>query len=151
MRRLGGILADRSPNLVKTLGAIVVRREGFVVDRPRGRYAIRVLLLVKILAAQTIQHAAPELCVATDVVMRVGLELAAGLVKPPLARPVTQVLPDGFRVPVLVFLRHEIAAFYYENAGGRAGQRVRDGPAARTGADDDEVVVVDHCPMAAYT
>src|SRR5690242_601003 len=99
VRRLGGIVADRAPNSVKTLRAVVVRRERLVVDRPRRRDAVGVFHGVKIFTPQPVENAAPELRVAADVVMGVGLKLAPGFIEPSLASAVTQVLPDRFRAP----------------------------------------------------
>jgi hypothetical protein len=70
------------PHSVQLLGPIVVWRERFVVDRPRRRHAVGVRQRLEILAAQPVEHAAPELGVAADVVVRVGLELAPRFVEP---------------------------------------------------------------------
>ena len=93
-RRLGRIDAGLAVHVVQALGAVVVRRERVVVDRPRRRHAVDVLDRLEILAPQPVQHAAPELRVAADAVVRVRPELAAALVEPALGRPVAQVLPD---------------------------------------------------------
>jgi hypothetical protein len=71
---------------------------------------------VKILPAEAVKHAAPELCVPADAVVRVGTELAAAMVHPFFAGLIAQMLPDGFGIPVLVFLRNEVAALDDQDA-----------------------------------
>ena len=95
---------------------------------------------LKILAPQAVEHAAPELRVAADVVVRVRPELVPALVEPALAGLIAQMLPDRLRTPVLVFLRDEVAALENQDARGAVRQRVGHGPAARAAADDDDVV-----------
>ena len=72
-------------DVVEALGAIVVRRERLVIDRPGRRDAVDVLDRLEVLAAQPVEHAAPELRVAADAVVRVRRELA-GRDRPASAR-----------------------------------------------------------------
>src|SRR4030095_3445659 len=95
---------------IETLSAVVVRRQILVADRPRRRHAIDVRDFVKVLAAKAVPHAAPELSVAADAIVRIRRELLAVVVEPPFRRPVTQLLPDGLGTPVLRFLWNETAA-----------------------------------------
>ena len=69
--RLRRIDAGLPVHVIQPLGPIVVRRERVVVDRPGRRHAVDVLAVLKVLAPQAIQHAAPELRVAADAVVRV--------------------------------------------------------------------------------
>ena len=66
---------------------------------------------LKILAPQAIQHAAPELGISADAVMRVGPELPAAVRPARVQSSIAELLPNRFRIPVLVLLRHEVAAF----------------------------------------
>jgi hypothetical protein len=50
------------------------------------------------------------------------------------------MLPDGFRIPVLVLLRNEIAALEDENTPRAVGKRVSHRPTAGAAADNDDVV-----------
>jgi hypothetical protein len=97
------------------------------------------------------RHAAPELRVPANAVVRVGREFPAALVEPAFAGAVPQVLPHGLGIPVFLFLGNEVAAFDDQNACRCACQRLRDCAAACDGADDDDVVVVVHCPGADLT
>src|SRR6185436_8477928 len=115
-----------------------------VADRPGRRDAVGVPHLLEVLAAQPVEDAPPELGVAADAVVRVGTELAAVLVEPALVDAVAEVLPDRLRVPVLIFLRDEVAALEDERPGARAGERVRERAAACAAADDDDVVTMGH-------
>ena len=126
---LGRVGAKLAVHVIQTLGALVVRRERVVVDRPARRDPLHVLERLKVFAAQAVQHAAPELRVAADVVMGVRAELLAAFVDPPLLRLIAKVLPDRFGAPVLGFLRDEIAALEDENA--RAGCRPARRPSCR--------------------
>src|SRR4030095_2651296 len=98
--------------------------------------------LRRALAPQPVPHAAPELRVAADVVVRVRIELASPFVEPHLSRAVAQVLPHGVGIPVRVFLRHEVAALDDQEPRAGRGEGVRDRAAAGPAADDDDVVDV---------
>ena len=95
--------------------------------------------LLEVLAAEPIQHAAPELRVAADAVVRVGAELAAALVNPVFVDAVAKMLPHGLRIPVLCFLRDEVAALDDEDARAGARERMRNSATASTAPDDDDV------------
>ena len=148
-RRLGGIAAAEAVHVVQELRLIVVRRQRVVVDRPRRRHAVLVLQRLEILAPQAIEHAAPELGVAADAVVRVGKKLDALRVEPALSGPIAQVLPDGLGIPVVGFLRHGPAALEHEHPRRRLRQRACHRPAAGAAADDDDVEVRAHCQLAA--
>src|SRR6187402_2538260 len=81
-RRFGWIDSRLATHLIKLLRSLVVRLERLVVDRPRGRHAIDVLDRLKIFAAQPVQHAAPELGISPNAVVRVWLKFAAVPVEP---------------------------------------------------------------------
>ncbi len=97
--------------------------------------------LAEVLAPQTIEHAAPVLRVAADVVVRVRLELGAGLIDPALRRAVAQFLPHRGRAPVLRLGRHVAATLDQEDALARRREGVGHRAAARAGPDDHEVEV----------
>src|SRR5918993_882023 len=105
--RLGRVGSELAVHVVEALGAFVVRRERVVINRPPWRHAFHVLDRLEIFPPKAIEHAAPELRVAADVVMSVRAELLAPLVDPPLIRLIAELFPDGFGIPVLVFLRDE--------------------------------------------
>jgi hypothetical protein len=149
--RLGGIDTVLPTHLVKALGAIVVRRERVVVDRPGWRDAVAVLHRLEVLAPQPIQHAAPELGVSSNVVVGVGTEFAAALVEPLLLRLIAEILPDGGRIPVLVLLGHEITTLEDQDPSAAPRQRIRHRAAAGAAPDDDHVEVFGHasCPASA--
>ena len=91
--------------------------------------------------AQAEEHAAPELRVAADAVMRVRTKRPCRVVEPRLRRPIAQLLPDGRGIPVLGFLRAR-------NRRARRSGSARRCPAsacamraaAGAAADDDDVV-----------
>ena len=139
-RRLGRVDAVRAVDVVEPFGPVVEGLERVVVDGPGGRHAVHVLDGLEVLAPQPVEHAAPELGVAAYAVVGVGPELVAACVEPPLGRPVAKVLPDGCGLGVLRFSRHEIAAFHHQDARRGRRQGVGHRPAARPGADDDDVV-----------
>ena len=72
-------------------------------------------------------------------------ELRTPIVEPLLGGLITKRLPDGFRTPVLVLLRNEIAPLEDEHARARRGQGVCHRAASGAAADDDDVVPVAHC------
>ena len=146
--RFGRIATVLSMHMVEPLGAVVVRLERVVVDRPGRRDTVHVLDCLKVLTPQAIEHAAPELRIAADAVMRVRKKLLALTVQPALGRAVAQVLPHGLRIPVVRLLRHGLPALDDEDASRARRERQGHGAAAGAAADDDDVVASVHCPMA---
>ena len=128
-------------HVIQALGVVVVGLQRVVIDRPRGRDAVHVLDGLEVLASQPVEHAAPELRVAADAIMRVRLELPPAVVEPALRRAVAQLLPHCVGAPVFLFLRHEVAALDQEDPRAGPGKGVRHRAAAGAGADDDDVVV----------
>src|SRR5436190_501934 len=96
---------------------------------------------MKIFATKPVEHAAPELRVAADAIVRVRQELLTVAVDPAFGRPVAEMFPDLGRTPVLGFLRHEIATLDDEQPETGRSERVRHGAAAGAAADDDRVEV----------
>ena len=94
---------------------------------------------LEVLPPQPVQHAAPELGIAADVVVGVRHERLAALVEPLLGGSVAQVLPDRYGIPVLDLARHEVAALEQEQARPAVGKRIRERASARAAADDDDV------------
>jgi hypothetical protein len=72
--------------------------------------------------------------------MRIGTELLAVRVDPPLLGLISEMLPDRLRAPVVILLRHEIAPLDDEDARRAVGQRVSHRAASGAAADDDDVV-----------
>src|SRR5437016_3586076 len=151
-RRVGRIGAWLSVHLIRALGFLVVRRQGVVVDRPRRRDAIGMPHLVEIFAAHAVEHAAPELGIAANVVVRVREKFGAVLVEPPLSGSIPELLPHRLRAPVLLLLRDEIAALENEDTRCRVRQGVGSRPSARAAADDDDVVtLVQSCSISRWS
>jgi hypothetical protein len=96
----------------------------------------------EVLLAQAIQHAAPELRVAADAVMGVGLELVGIRFEPALLGAIALFDPDHAGIPVVGMARKRLAALDDENAPAGGRERARHGAAARPGADDDDVEVL---------
>src|SRR4051812_6450881 len=143
--RFGRIDAGFAAHLIETLGALVVRLQGLVIDRPGWREPIDLLDGAEVLAAQAIEHAAPEFRVTTNAVVGVRREFPPATIAPAFLRAVAELLPHRVGIPVLDLTRHEIAAFDNENARRSIRQRARHRTAPRAGADDDDVVVLVHC------
>jgi hypothetical protein len=59
-----------------------------------------------------------------------------------LVRGVFRVAEDGMGVPVVAFPRQEVTAFEQQHALARLGHARRGGRAARSAADDQDVVVI---------
>ncbi len=137
---LGGIDPCLAMHVIEPLGALVVRFERVVVDRPCRRNALHVLDGFEVFAPQPIQDGAPELGVSADVVVRVGPEFLPLVVEPSLSGLIPQVLPDRFRTPVLGFLWNEVATLEDEHPRGRVRQRVRHRASARAASNNDDVV-----------
>src|SRR5262249_33929983 len=87
---------------------------------------------------------AVELRVAADVVVRVGMELAAVSIAPRLLRRVATLEVDGPRAPVGLLARDVAAALEEENALAGRRERREQRAAAGARADDDHVVASGH-------
>src|SRR5713226_9890320 len=81
-RRLGGIFASLSVDVVQTLGVGIVRLQIVVADRPGRRKTAVMFYFSEVLRAQAEQGGAVELRIAADVVVRVRMQLFAVLVVP---------------------------------------------------------------------
>src|SRR5919199_2562632 len=136
--RIGSALAVHD---VQLLGPGVVRRQVLVADRPRRRDPVVVLDLLEIALAEAEQNRTVDLGVATHVVVGVRPERLAVTVVPHLSRVVALVDEDLAHVPVLFLARQPVAAFEQQNALSRSCESIRQGAAARAGANDDHVVV----------
>jgi hypothetical protein len=141
-RRLGRIHPALPVHVVQALRAVVKR-----LERPRSRSARparrrrRARDRLEVLAPQPVQHAAPELRVAADAVVRVGQERRGRRRSSHrFAGAVAQLLPDRFGAPVVGFLRDEVPALEDQELRRRGRQRVRHRAAAGAGPDDDDVV-----------
>ena len=116
-----------------------------VADRPGRGDAVDVLDRVEVALPEPEQDRAVDLGVAADVVVLLGGEgLAGGSVGPLPGVGVALVQPDGLGVPVLHLARHEAAALQQQHPLPGGGERVGQGAAAGSRADDDDVVVVGH-------
>ena len=110
-----GSTPSAASHVIQPLGAVVVRRQRVVVDRPGRRHAVEVFDRLEVLAPQPIEHAAPELRVPADAVVRVGRELPPALVEPALRGAIAELFPDRLGIPVFLFLGNEVAALDDEN------------------------------------
>src|SRR5262249_19478895 len=80
--RLGGIVTVRAPYVIQALGAIVVWCQRVVVNRPGRRQTVDMFDRLEVLPTEPVEHAAPELRVSADAVVRVRRELASAVVQP---------------------------------------------------------------------
>jgi hypothetical protein len=95
----------------------------------------------EVLRAQTEECGAVELGVAAHVVVDLGRELVSVFVVPELRCAVLALDEDRGGFPVVAFAGQIVAAFEEEDPFSGGGQPVGEGAAARTGADDDDVVM----------
>ncbi len=138
-RALGRIEALLSMHFIEPLGAIVKRRQRVVVDRPGRRDAVDVLDGAEVFRAQPIHHRAPELGVAADAVVGIRPEWLAAFVQPGFGGAVSEIFPDRGGIPVVIFLRDEIAALDDQDLRAGAGQLARHRAAAGAAANDDDI------------
>src|SRR6516165_7217458 len=96
----------------------------------------------EVLAAQTKQSRAIELCVSADVVVGVRVKFAALAVGPDFSCLITGVQVNRRGTPVFLFSRHVAAAFQQKNALASGRQFGGQGSASGPGSDDDDVVVI---------
>src|SRR5262249_21092457 len=100
--------------------------------------------LVKVAFAQAKQNRAVELGVAADEVLLVGLVRSAVLVEPQLVVEVALVAEHLAAVPVLRLTEQIAGALVQQGQLAGRGELVGERSTARTGSDDDHVVVVHH-------
>ena len=144
-RSLGGILAALAMDEVQPLCLGVIRLEVVIGQRPRRRDARVVANPVEVALTQTEEDRAVELRVAADEVLLVRAEGIAVLVDPLLAAEVALLEEHLLGVPVLGLAGRVTAALEQQDALAGGGEAVGERPAARAGADDDDVVVVHLC------
>lgn len=151
---LGRILAVPAVDEVEVLGLGVVRLEFLVAQRPGGGEAVVVAELAEVLGTHTEERGAVELGVAAHVVIDLGRELVSVFVVPEFRCAVFPFDEDGGGIPVVAFTRKIVPAFEKENSFPRGRQSVGDRATTRTGADNDDVVMLrlghaghrPHCP-----
>src|SRR6185312_9419130 len=100
------------------------------------------LNLAEIPLTQPEEDGSVELRIAADEVLLMWLEGLSVLVVPDLVRQVAVLQEDLSAVPVLRLARQVAATLQQQDALARWCQLVRKRPAARTGTDDDDVVVL---------
>jgi hypothetical protein len=93
---------------------------------------------------QTKQRTAPEPRITADTVVRVRQKGPSPLIAPQLPGAISKLFPDLDGAPVLLLLRDEVSPLDHENPCRTARERVRNRAAARTSADNDDVVVGGH-------
>ena len=101
--------------------------------------------LAEVLRTEPEQCCAVELGVSPDVVVDLRLELAAVPVVPALLGEVLRADEHRFGLPVVALSGQERASFQPEHLHAVRGEPVPEGPAARAGPDDDNVVVLVVC------
>src|ERR1700740_3732746 len=99
------------------------------------------LQLAEVLAAQAKQRRAVEFRVATDVVVRVWMELLPFPVPPLFFCVVFPFDVDGPAVPVVLFPVHVVAALDQKNTLARGRELSCEGPATCARPDDNHVVL----------
>src|SRR5262245_53173174 len=100
---------------------------------------------LEVLLAQAVQDAAPELRIAADAVMRVGLKITGGGVQPALFRPIPLLHPDDARIPIVDVPGNGAAALEHEDPPSSRRERAGHRATTRAAADDDDVVMRLNC------
>lgn len=98
--------------------------------------------LSKIFFPQPEESGTIKLRVSTDAIVRVRMERSSGFISPNLLRLIFPFDIDRAGRPVGFFARHIVASFEQQDSLARRGQSVSERPAACTGADDDDVVLI---------
>ena len=145
--RFGRILAAGAVHLVQLLGPRVVRLEHVVGDRPGGRDAVVMVELAEVLFPQAVERCAVELRRPADEVVHLRLECLAGVVVPGVGGHVLVVDEDVLGEPVRRLARKPVAALEQQDGLAGVGERPGERSAARSGADDDHVVVAHRLPF----
>src|SRR5262249_46011324 len=109
--RFSGIFTAFTMHVIEPLGLGVIRLYVFVTNRPGRRESAVMLNLTEVFFAQTEQGSAVKFRIATDVVIRMRMELFAVLVVPHLFRLVLSFEVHGAGIPVIFFARNIAAAF----------------------------------------
>src|SRR5205814_8508094 len=118
--------------MIDALGLTIIRLELIILNRPCRRDAAMVFNFAEVLFAQTEQRCAIEFGIATDVVIRMRMQLCAIDVAPKFLGVVATFHVHCARIPVLLLAPYERAAFDQENAFATRSQLVRQRPATRS-------------------
>ena len=119
----------------------------FIVNGPGRRDAIVVLELAEVFLAQTVERRAIHLGGAADEVVDTGLERLPHPVVPCFLGNVAVLNEYLFDVPVLLLTLQPVATFEHEDALTRRRQVARQRSAARTAANDDDVILCAHASL----
>jgi hypothetical protein len=98
--------------------------------------------LSKIFLSQPEESGTIKFRVSSDAIVCVWMERSSGFVLPDLLCLIFTFDIDGAGRPVGFFARHVVASFEKQYSLARRRQRISERPAACTGADDDDVVLI---------
>jgi hypothetical protein len=98
----------------------------------------------EVLLAQAIERGAVHLSGTAHIVIRARLVALSLGIAPDIGGDVAALLEDFLRIPVLGLALEPTAAFQDQNAPARGCEMMRQGAAAGTAADDDNVIVGFH-------
>ena len=142
---LARVLAVLAVHQVEVLGLGVVGLEVVVGDGPGRGDAAVVAQLAEVLRSQPEQGRPVELGVAADVVVDLGLEVAAVPVVPDLRCEVLAADEHRLGLPVVALPGQEVPTFEPEHLRATRGEPVPEGPPSGSRPDDHDVVVLVIC------
>jgi hypothetical protein len=126
-------------------GTAVVGFEVSVGERPCGRDAAFVVDDAEVLGTEAEEGSAIDLGLTADEVGLLRMERLIVFVEPNIFGVVAIVEEDGGGIPVEFFLRKKRATLKDEDALASLSQIECEGPAASSGSDDDDVILLGHC------
>ena len=95
----------------------------------------------EVLRAKSQQRRAVDLGIAADVVLNPWNKRSAVFVVPGLFGPVSRLDKNSARIPVLLLARQVATPFEQQNSFARRGQMVSKRSSARSGPNDNDVVM----------
>src|SRR6266566_3359911 len=140
--RISGVLSALPVNVIELFRFQVVRFEFIVRDGPGRRDSAEMANLAEIFLAKAEERGAVEFGVAPDVVVGVRMERLAVLVAPLFLSLVLGLDIDRTRIPIGFLPGNIVPPLQDEDALPGGSERVRQCSAARSGSDDDYVVLL---------
>src|SRR5207244_497178 len=140
--RISGVLTALPVNVIELFRFQVVRFEFIVRDGPSRGDSAEMANLAKIFLAKAEERGAVKFGVASDVVVGVRMERLAVLIAPLFLSLVLGLDIDGARIPIGFLPGNIVAPFQDEDAFPSGSERVHQCSAARSGSDNNYVVVL---------
>src|SRR5215467_6576552 len=139
--RLCRIFSALAMHVVQPLGPQIILFKVVVRNGPGRRYSVNMADLAEVFLAQAKKRSSVKLRVAANIIVGVRMKAFAGLVSPLFLGLIFSFDVYRPRFPIGFLAAYIVAALDHEDVLAAGGQGIGEGAAARSGSNDDDVVV----------